>query len=183
MLFRSQIYHHYGTTPFFTVTPTSDSVNTVLSQNRDGTLSQDRIVETNLPSQWPVLLGYVQKASTLRGISVVNFQHEELGKVDNLIVDLTAGRIVAAVISSGAFIGLGDELSPVPPAALRYDAQRSTLQLNASKEALLRAPHFKADQWPDLGQPGSAGSIYRSYGVRPYFTSTSVDDEIHAARK
>ena len=81
-------------------------------------------------------LSDVQKASKVMGTPVKNLQDEKLGKVENLMVDLSAGRIVAVVISSGGFIGIGDELSAVPPAALRFNTERDTLQLDASKEML-----------------------------------------------
>jgi hypothetical protein len=70
------------------------------------------------------------------GTPVKNLQDEKLGKVENLLVDLPAGRIVAIIVSSGGFLGIGDELSAVPPTALRFTADRDTLQLDASKETL-----------------------------------------------
>jgi hypothetical protein len=80
------------------------------------------------------------------------------------------------VISSGGFIGIGDELSAVPPAALRFNTERDTLQLDASKETLAASPHFKANQWPDLGEPRYAGSVYGAYKVEPYFTTDETAD-------
>ncbi len=121
-------------------------------------------------------LSDVQKASKVMGTPVKNLQDEKLGKVENLMVDLSAGRILAVVLSSGGFIGIGDELSAVPPAALRHTPDRDTLQLDASKEMLSASPHFKANQWPDFGQPGYAGDVYRAYKVEPYFTSDATTD-------
>ena len=94
-----------------------------------------------------------------------NLQDEKLGKVENLMVDLPAGRIVAVIVSSGGFLGIGDDLSAVPPTALRFTSDRDTLQLDASKEMLASAPHFKANQWPDFGEPGYAsGRLSRLQG-------------------
>jgi hypothetical protein len=45
------------------------------------------------------------------------------------MVDLSAGRIVAVIISSGGYIGLGDELSAVPPTALRFNANMTPSSL------------------------------------------------------
>ena len=92
------------------------------------------------------------KASDLIGNQVKNFQGEKVGKVDNLMVDLATGRVVAVIISSGGFLGLGDELSAVPPAALQFDTKGDALVLDISKEDLSNAPHFKPDRWPDFGQ-------------------------------
>jgi sporulation protein YlmC with PRC-barrel domain len=129
-------------------------------------------------SSW-AKLGYVQKASKLIGTSVKNLQGENLGKIENFTIDLSAGRIVAVIVSSGGFMGMGNELSAVPPTALRFDAEHDTLQLDASKESLASSPHFKANEWPDLNQPDYVGGVYRAYNVEPYFTTdatTSVDN-------
>jgi hypothetical protein len=74
-------------------------------------------------------LSQVQKASKLMGTPVKNLQDEKLGKVENILVDLPSGRVVAVIVSSGGFLGLGDELSAVPPTALRFTPDRHTLQL------------------------------------------------------
>ena len=116
-------------------------------------------------------LGQVQKASKLIGTAVDNLQNEKLGKVENLLVDLPSGRVVAIIVSSGGFLGMGDELSAIPPTALRFTTDRDTLQLDTSKEMLSSAPHFKADQWPDFAQPGYTAGVYSAYKVAPYFAT------------
>ena len=127
-------------------------------------------------------LSQVQKASKLMGTSVQNLQDEKLGKIDNILLDMPSGRIVALIISSGGFLGMGDELSAVPPTALRFNANRDTLQLDASKEMLSSAPHFKANQWPDFAEPAYAGGVYRAYKVEPYFTADTTVDADNTAR-
>jgi hyperosmotically inducible periplasmic protein len=111
---------------------------------------------------------------------VKNLQDEKLGKVENLLVDLTAGRVVAVVVSSGGFLGMGNELSAVPPTAFRFNADRDVLQLDASKDMLSNAPHFKANQWPDF-EPAYVTGVYRAYKVDPYFT-TEPDNTAHNVR-
>ncbi|MBL9167122.1 MAG: PRC-barrel domain-containing protein [Verrucomicrobiales bacterium] len=118
-------------------------------------------------------LNAVQSCSKVMGLTINNLSEEKLGKVENLAVDLSAGRILAVIISSGGFLGLGDEMSAVPPSAIRFNAARDGLQLDTSKEALLNAPHFKSDQWPELGDPSYAEGVYRAYRVQPYFTTNA----------
>ncbi len=116
----------------------------------------------------------VRKASTLMGLTVKNLQDEKLGKVENILVDLAAGRVLAVIISSGGFLGLGDELSAVPAAALHYSADGANLQLDTSKEMLQQAPHFRANEWPDVTQPDYANGVYQAYRISPYFTTNTV---------
>jgi osmotically-inducible protein OsmY len=47
---------------------------------------------------------------------------------------------------------------------------------------LSNAPHFKADQWPDFGQPEYASGIYRAYQVEPYFTTNATTNVDNTAR-
>ena len=155
------------------------SLNTASTRRADGTWENNRRLRES-QSMIPVSrLSQVQKASKLMGTSVNNLQAEKLGKVENLLVDLPSGRIVAIILASGGFLGMGEELSAVPPTALRFNTDRDTLQLDASKEMLSSAPHFKANQWPDFSQPSYADGVYRAYKVEPYFTTnatTGVDN-------
>ncbi|MHB8523660.1 MAG: PRC-barrel domain-containing protein [Limisphaerales bacterium] len=171
----SGVYRHYGEEPAFKFIDKGDAVldghNTVSTRKADETWDKNRISsesQSMIPSS---RLSQVQKASKLMGTSVKNLQGEKLGKVENLLVDLPSGRIVALIVSSGGFLGMGDELSAVPPTALRFTPDRDTLQLDASKEMLGNAPHFKANQWPDFAQPSYAVGVYRAYKVEPYFTT------------
>ena len=153
-----------------------DKSNTFSTRNPDGSWTRQRYSNDNgARSSWSNL-GFVQKASKLTGTSVKNLQDQKLGKVENFIVDLSAGRIIVVIISSGGFIGMGDELSAVPPTALRFNAEHDILQLDASKEMLASSPHFKANEWPDLSQPGYAGGVYRAYRVEPYFATDATSD-------
>jgi sporulation protein YlmC with PRC-barrel domain len=141
------------------------------SRNADGTWAREYYLngsETN--ASW-TSFGYIQKASKVIGLSVKNRQDEKLGDVKNLLVDISSGRIVAVILSSGGFLGTGDELSAIPPNALRFTPDHRSLQLDTTREALIRAPHFRSNQWPDFNEPAYAGGVYRAYHVEPYFTS------------
>ncbi len=151
--------------------------NTVSSRKEDGTWDKNRISQQEPVDFIPVSrLSHVQKASKLMGTPVKNLQDEKLGKVENILVDMSSGRVVAVVISSGGFLGMGDELSAVPPTALRFTTDRETLQLDTSKEMLSSLPHFKANQWPDFAQPSYASDVYRAYKIEPYFATNATTD-------
>jgi sporulation protein YlmC with PRC-barrel domain len=152
--------------------------NWISTRNPDGIWTREYYSNERRANNAWSRLGYVQKASRLMGTPVKNLQGEQLGKVENLMVDLSAGRIIAVIISTGGFLDLGDALSAVPPTALRFNSQHDTLQLDASKEALAGSPHFKAGQWPDFSQPGYAGGVYYAYQVEPWFNpdATTVAD-------
>ena len=171
----SGVYRYYGEEPALRFIQKGDAVRdaspTISTRKADGTWAKDRISSKSQCMIPESRLSQLQKASKLMGTPVKNLQDEKLGKVENLLVDLPSGHVVAVIVSSGGFLGMGDELSAIPPTALRFTTDRDTLQLDASKEMLSNAPHFKANQWPDLGQPSYAAGVYRAYGVQPYFTT------------
>jgi hypothetical protein len=142
----------------------------VSTPNADGSTSRTYYPNGNRSNSW-AKLGSVEKASKVMGSPVKNLQDENLGTIENLAVDIPAGRIVAVIISSGGFMGMDNELSAVPPSALRFNAESNTIQLDATKETLASAPHFKSSEWPDLSQSDYFAGVYRAYNTEPYFTT------------
>jgi hyperosmotically inducible protein len=174
----SAVYTYYGQEPAFRFIHKGDNIdgaaNTTSTRNADGTWSKNRLTGGN---QWMIpaaRLGQIQKATKLTGLPVKNMQDEKLGTVDNMLVDVQAGRILAVVVSSGGFLGIGDELSAVPPTALRFNSGNDTLLLDTTKDMMSAAPHFKSDKWPDFSQPMYSDSVYRAYKQEPYFTTNAT---------
>jgi len=179
----AEVYSYFGETPYFTTDRNGEStVNKDARMNKNNVRALDRDMNGNRANTSWAKLGNIQRASKLIGTPVKNMQDEKLGKVENLILDLSAGRIVTVVISSGGFIGIGDELSAVPPTALRYNSENDNLELDASKELLAGSPHFKASEWPDMSQPAYANGVYRAYKAEPYFTTDTTPNADNTKR-
>lgn len=113
-------------------------------------------------------LGHVQRATKLMGLNVENLREENIGTVDNLIVDLSTGRVVAVIVSTGGFLGMGDTLSVIPPTALRFTSEHDRLRLDTTKEGLRDAPRFKSGEWPDFTQRDYTAGVYRAYKQDAY---------------
>jgi len=58
--------------------------------------------------------GLVLTASTLKGDKVVNHTGEDLGKIEEIMLDLDHGRIAYAVLSFGGFLGMVTNCLPYP---------------------------------------------------------------------
>jgi hyperosmotically inducible protein len=180
----ARVYRHYGQESAYNFVLTGAASETKSGHTTGGVGDHphpQKRSHTLIPASH---LGRVQPATKVMGTAVKNLQHEELGKVEDLLVDLPSGRVVAVIVSSGGFLGLGEELSAIPPSALHFTPDRKGLQLDTSREALSKAPHFKASEWPDFVQPGYATEVYRAYKVEPYFstTGTEVDNTRQNAR-
>jgi hypothetical protein len=99
----------------------------------------------------------------------VNTQGENLGKVEEVMIDAVPGRVAYAVLSFGGFLGVGDKLFAVPWKSLNYDPQQEAFVINADKRLLEKAPGFDKNSWPDLADTNWRASIYSYYNAEPYW--------------
>ena len=111
----------------------------------------------------------VLSARTLIGDRVVNPAGENLGKIQELMVDLDSSRIAYAVLGFGGFLGLRQKLIAIPFQALRLDADRNGFILDIDKEKLERAPAFDKRSSPGTAVRTWGSQIHGYYGYRPYW--------------
>jgi sporulation protein YlmC with PRC-barrel domain len=111
----------------------------------------------------------VHKASDVIGMKIQNAANEPIGKVDNIVIDLPAGRVVYAILAPGRNLELGNNLYALPPNALTLSSDRKSLVSDISKEKLTGAPHFEKDNWPNLANPTWGSQVYQYYGKQAYF--------------
>jgi sporulation protein YlmC with PRC-barrel domain len=75
-------------------------------------------------------------ASSVTGDPVTNRDGEHLGKIEDIVLDLSSGRVAYAVLSFGGFLGIGDKLFAVPWGAMKLDSDRKRFILDVQKETL-----------------------------------------------
>ena len=121
------------------------------------------------PVQPEKILGIVLSGSSLRGDKVVNYQGEDLGKIEEIMIDLDRGRVAYVVLSFGGFLGVGDKLFAIPWQAFSVDTTQKRLVLNADKELLEKAPGFDKNNWPDMADLSLGSTLYGYYGYKPYW--------------
>jgi sporulation protein YlmC with PRC-barrel domain len=112
----------------------------------------------------------VLSASTLSGDKVRNSQGEDLGKIEEFMLDLDSGRIAYAVLSFGGVMGIGDKLFAIPPEALTLDEADRCFIIDVDKSTLERAPGFDKNNWPNFADQNWGSKIYSYYGHKPYWT-------------
>jgi sporulation protein YlmC with PRC-barrel domain len=88
-------------------------------------------------------------ATSIIGDKVENPQGENLGKIDNLMVNLNGGHVEYAVVEMGAFLGIGGKLFAIPFSELHVDPVKEVFILNRTKEYLKDIPGFDKTHWPD----------------------------------
>ncbi|WP_281767720.1 PRC-barrel domain-containing protein [Methanoculleus bourgensis] len=111
----------------------------------------------------------VLSASAMMRSSVRNPQGEDLGKIEDLALDLDAGRIAYAVISFGGFLGLGEKHFAIPWEALRIAPHEHAVILDMPKERLKNAPGFERGTRLATTDQEWLRGVYTYYGYRPYW--------------
>jgi sporulation protein YlmC with PRC-barrel domain len=90
---------------------------------------------------------------------------KDLGKIDDLVIDVNAGRMKYLALAHGATLGLGGKLFAIPLSefTVKHATNDVFLALNVSEETLKNAPGFDKDHWPNVADTNWATSIDRYY--------------------
>jgi sporulation protein YlmC with PRC-barrel domain len=114
------------------------------------------------------------RASKAFGMDVEDAAGKNIGDVDDIVVDDASGRIAYGVLAFGGLLGVGDKLFAIPWRALKPSAKdEGKLVLDVPKDKLEKAPGFDKKSWPDLADHRWGLDIYRYYGEKPYWDSST----------
>ena len=102
-------------------------------------------------------------SSSISGDDVVNAQGEDLGRIEDLMIDTESGAVEYAVLSFGGLLGIGDKYFAVPFKQMHVDRENRRMVLNVDKSRLENAPGFDKDNWPDFADPAFRSSVDRHY--------------------
>lgn len=115
----------------------------------------------------------VQSASTLEGFRVRSRDNQDLGTIEELMIDPASGRVAYAVLCFGGFLGFGDKLFAVPWGMFKLKPEDRVFVLDVDRDVLENAPGFDADDWPDFGDEHWGAEIHTYYGRQPYWSFSS----------
>jgi hypothetical protein len=108
----------------------------------------------------------VVKTDEVIGVKVENPQEENLGKIEELVLDKLNGYVRYAVLSFGGVLGLGDKLFAIPWKVLDYNDERDCFVINVSKDKLKNAEGFNKNNWPDMADETWNTRIHTYYGTQ-----------------
>ncbi|HYW42797.1 MAG TPA: PRC-barrel domain-containing protein [Bryobacteraceae bacterium] len=128
-------------------------------------MQQSKIKKTDPDKKYRRVLS----ASTLGGDSVRNPAGEDLGKVDEIMIDIPSGRVAYAVLSFGGVLGIGNKLFALPWSTLRVNEDDKCFILDVDKQTLESAPGFDKTDWPDMADHTWGSEVFLYYGATPYW--------------
>ncbi|MBC7389859.1 MAG: PRC-barrel domain-containing protein [Opitutaceae bacterium] len=88
-------------------------------------------------------------AGSIIGDNVENYEGENLGTIDDLMINIQTGIVEYVVIEYGSFLGLGGKMFAIPFEELELDEEKECFIVSRDMNYLKNAPGFDQNHWPD----------------------------------
>ena len=103
-------------------------------------------------------------ADKVQGTTLYNKAGDDIGKVDDVMIDKVSGKVAYAVIAFGGFLGMGAQRRALPWSVLSYDTNLDGYVSSATDDVLRNSPDIE-----DYADPQSGQRLYEYYGVSPFW--------------
>lgn len=92
------------------------------------------------------------RSGTVIGMPVKTPNHEKVGNIQEIVIDIETGRVAYAVLSFGGLFGYGDKFFAVPWEEFSFvrDEKQNYFVVDTSREKLDKLPGFSKQAWPDV---------------------------------
>lgn len=108
-------------------------------------------------------------AEDIRGRRVVDKDGEDIGEVDDLLIDEPESRVRFLEVASGGFLGLGETQFLIPVEAITRISE-DTVFVNQTRQQVAGTPPYDPDLInEEVGEESYYGRVYRHYGYPPYW--------------
>jgi hypothetical protein len=112
---------------------------------------------------YPALLD----TSDAKGAKVKNLQNEDIGAIDDLLIEPPSGRVRFAIVNVGGFLGIGGTRVAVPWTAFQITKEggKPNFVTDASKDFLEKAPRVDDKKYDSLYARESAEPVFTYWHV------------------
>lgn len=106
-------------------------------------------------------------ADKVQGTNIYNSRGDDLGEVDDIMIDKHTGKVAYAVVTYGGFLGIGSERRALPWSVLTYDTNLNGYVVSAADDILRSGPSGVSER--ELNDRAWGSRLYEHYGVPPYW--------------
>jgi sporulation protein YlmC with PRC-barrel domain len=105
--------------------------------------------------------GLVALGQTLTDFNVVDANGEDLGEVEDVILDLNSGQVRYGLVDFGGFLGVAENTVAVPWQRMTIlagedgEPNDTSFQLNVTEDTLRNAPLFDENDWTTWPDPAA----------------------------
>lgn len=129
--------------------------NALILEEQGAVLDDLAIAEDE--AEIPADYSYLVQVSEFDEVDFGNTQGEEIGEIEDALVDLQQGNVRHVIADVGGFLGLGEHTVAVPYGAFQINvsadngAEQELVSLDVDQTTLENAPEFVEDDWtPDV---------------------------------
>jgi CBS domain-containing protein len=109
-------------------------------------------------------LTLADRSEDIRGRKALDMADEELGRIDDLLIDEREHKVRFLQVASGGVLGLGATKFLLPVDAIMRITS-DAVYINQTREKIAGAPHYD----PELVDERYVGDLYGHYGYPPYW--------------
>ena len=126
----------------------------------NGALAEDNSKSTR---DYPALLD----TSDIKGAKVKNLQNEDIGSIDELLIEPPLGRVRFAIVNVGGFLGVGGTRVAVPWIAFQItkEGDKPKYAIDGTKEFLEKAPRVEDKKYDSLYARETAEPVFGYWHV------------------
>jgi sporulation protein YlmC with PRC-barrel domain len=108
----------------------------------------------------------MRRVTHLTGMEVKNPENQDLGDIEDFVVNASDGHIVYDIISFGGVAGMGEKYAAVPANAIRLHPQAHAAMLNTTKQTL-ESVAFNPGEYPNLSSPEYMQRLSKLFAAAP----------------
>jgi len=122
------------------------------------------------------------RTADIVGLYVKNNKHEDIGKIDDLVIDMKNGEVRYAAVAYGGVAGIGSKLFAVPWQKMTFmlgepnKANSRHFMLDVSKEQFENSPGFDSSHWPNVADPNWGASVDKHYNFERNATTANTEN-------
>jgi sporulation protein YlmC with PRC-barrel domain len=120
------------------------------------------------------------RASQLIGMNIENQRGDDVGEINDLVIDGNSGQVRYVAVTYGGFLGVGDKMFAVPFEAFKARRQAGdqddyVLTLDVTQEQLKGAMGFDQENWPNFADRNFTSELDRRYGINRRISARDRD--------
>ena len=105
----------------------------------------------------------------VEGTPVYRSNGEQVGTIDQLMIEKLSGKVAYAVMSFGGFLGIGEDYHPLPWSLLTYNPKLGGYEVNVSEDQLKAAPKYGRNENWDWSDRQRDEAVNKYYQTAPYW--------------
>ena len=109
------------------------------------------------------------QATRVIGTDVFNGQGEQIGTIEDVMLDKTSNGIMFAIVEFGGFLGIGEKFHALPWSTLDFDPARGGYVVPFTKEQLKAAPVHDISEFTRNDGRAVRDKAFEYYKVPPYW--------------